>query len=92
MNFFTFCNFINRISTSDLEEALYMLMSSIKKFIPKYELICFVNYNFNFERFKDFNVKFTKYYDNGTLSMYHKHKHPVRDGVLWRNMSINKIS
>jgi len=83
MYFFTFCNFINRISKSDLENALYMLLSSMKKFIPKYELICYTNYNFNFERFKDFNIKFENYYDNNKLSIYNN---------IWLNMSFNKLN
>ena len=83
MYFFTFCNYINRISTNDLEDALYMLLSSMKKFIPKYELICFINYKVNFHRFKDFNVKFAKYYNDNSLSIYNKNT----GSGLWLNMS-----
>lgn len=88
MYFFTFCNNINRISTNDLEDALYMLLSSMKKFIPKYELICFINYKVNFQRFKDFNVKFEKYYNDNSLSIYNKNT----GSGLWLNMSFNKLS
>jgi len=88
MYFFTFCNYINRISTNDLEDALYMLLSSMKKFIPKYELICFINYKVNFQRFKDFNVKFAKYYNDNSLSFYNNNTGPG----LWLNMSFNKLN
>ena len=83
MNFFTFCVFINRIEKQELEDALYMLVLSMKKNIPNYHLSCFINYNVNFERFSDFNIKFYQYYDNNTLSCYSDN---------WLNMSFNKLN
>lgn len=83
MNFFTFCIFMNRITQMDLENALYMLLSSMKKNIPTYHLSCFINYSINFERFKEFNITFYEYYDNKTLSCYNDN---------WLNMSFNKLN
>ena len=60
----------------------------MKKFIPKYELICFINYKVNFQRFKDFNVKFAKYYNDNSLSIYNKNT----DSGIWLNMSFNKLN
>ena len=83
MNFFTFCVFINRIEKKDLEEALYMMVSSLKQHIANYHLSCFINYNLNFERFKEFNITFIEYYDNKTLSCYDDN---------WLNLNFNRIN
>lgn len=83
MYFFTFCVFINRITKEDLEDALYMMVSSLKKHVPNYQLSCFINYNLNFERFKEFNIKFIEYYDNKTLSCYNDN---------WLNLNFNRLN
>lgn len=88
MYFFTFCNFINRISQRNLEDALFMLLSSMEKCLPEYNLLCFINYELDFKRFEKFNIEFRNYYDDGSLSVYRNDP----DGTTWKNMSFNKLN
>ena len=35
-----------------------MLLSSMKKCLQQYKLLCFINDELNFNRFKNFNIEF----------------------------------
>ena len=77
---YTFCVYIGRHNRADLIKCLNILYNSLNKIKSKYKLIVYSNLKIE-HNLPNLEVK--KYYDNGTVKMYHD---------PWLNLSFNKIN
>jgi hypothetical protein len=93
LKLFTFCVFINRHSKINLIKSLIILLNSLKEHILNYELICYINFEFDKKIFNDYNIVFKKYYTKDKL--YNNNKIIKKNTKLyydWLNLSYNKIN
>ena len=85
MLFYTFCVDIQKYTRDNLVKILFNLIKSIDKYIDKYTLICYTNFDINdsIYEFSKFNIIFRDYYDKQEKKMYID---------KWLNLSFNKIN
>ena len=83
MKFFTFCVDIGRHSRHDMVFSLINQIKSIHKFVKKYHLICYTNFDINKDQFQEYKIEFRSYYDKSDVKMYND---------KWLNLSFNKIN
>jgi hypothetical protein len=82
MLFYTFCVDIGKHNQVELSKAFNMLISSIRKHIKSYKLICFTNFEIK-DMSKNYSIEFREYYDNSKIKLY---------SDKWLNLSFNKIN
>ena len=83
LKFFTFCSYIKYHKKSSLKYILNLLLKSLKKHIPEYEIICFTNFLKDTDLIPDSHCTLRKYYHKDMTNAY-------RDNH-WINLSSNKI-